>query len=56
MDIDKSEAGRPWRIFNLNHAIIVTRTHNIDIMNTVFEQLIACIPEDMVDPFADDLK
>lgn len=31
-----SKSGRPWRILNLNHGIIVTRTHNVDIINSVF--------------------
>lgn len=55
-DIDKSESGRPWRILNLNHGIIATRTHNTDIMNSVFEQLIQRLPEDAASFFADGMK
>ena len=43
-DIGKSESGRPWRILNLNHGIIATGTHNTDIMNSVFEQLLLLYP------------
>jgi len=55
-DVDKSEPGRVWRILNLNHGIIATRTHNIDIMQTVFEQLLMRLPEDATDFFADGIK
>ncbi len=46
-DIDKSESGHPWRILNLNHGIIASRTHNTDIMNLVFEQLLLRLPDDV---------
>lgn len=55
-DIDKSEPGRAWRILNLNHGIIATRTHNVDIMNTVFEQLLHRLPDDAAMFFADGMK
>lgn len=55
-DIDKSEPGRAWRILNLNHGIIATRTHNVDIMNSVFEQLLQRLPEDAEHFFADGMK
>lgn len=55
-DLDKSDPGRPWRILNLNHGIIATRTHNTDIINTVFEQLLQRLPEDAANFFADGMK
>ena len=55
-DIDKSEPGRAWRILNLNHGIIATRTHNVDIMNSVFEQLLQRLPEDAEKFFAEGMK
>jgi hypothetical protein len=55
-DLDKSEAGRPWRILNLNHGIIVTRTHNTAIMNSVFELLVQRLPDDAANFFADGMK
>ena len=55
-DIDKSESGRPWRILNLNHGIIATRTHNTDIMKSVFEQLLLRLPDDAANFFADGMK
>ena len=44
--IDKSESGRAWRILNLNHGIIATRTHNTEIMPTLFGQLLLRLPGD----------
>ena len=54
--LKKSEPGRPWRILNLNHGIIGTRTHNIDIMDTVFEQLLLRLPKDAENFFANGMK
>lgn len=45
-DEDKSHAGRPWRMLNLNHGIVATRTHDPSIMESVFEQILLRLPED----------
>lgn len=45
-DIDTSNMYRPWRILNINRGIVATRTHNLDIMNEVFPELIQAIPLD----------
>lgn len=45
-DEDKSHAGRPWRMLNLNHGIVATRTHDPAIMESVFEQILLRLPED----------
>lgn len=37
---------QPWRILNINRGIIATRTHDPQVMETVFEQLVHNIPED----------
>lgn len=55
-DINKSEYGRPWRILNMNHGIIITRTHNTGIMNAVFEQLVTRLPDDAANFFVDAMK
>lgn len=55
-DIDKSEPGRAWRILNLNHGIIATRSHNVEIMNSVFEQLILRLPDDAATFFAKGME
>jgi hypothetical protein len=45
-DFDNRHPGRPWRVINLNRGIIATRTHNPQIMESVFEELIRNIPDD----------
>ncbi|MEE8388207.1 MAG: hypothetical protein V3R65_06510 [Acidiferrobacterales bacterium] len=45
-DIDTSNMFRPWRILNINRGIVATRTHNLDIMNRVFPELIQALPLD----------
>jgi len=37
---------QPWRILNINRGIIATRTHDPQIMEPVFDQLVHNIPED----------
>lgn len=45
-DLEKGNPGRPWRVLNLNRAIIATRTHNPRIMEQAFEILVQNLPED----------
>lgn len=45
-DLEATNPMRPWRILNLNWGIVATRTHNPEIMQNVFDQLIKNIPAD----------
>jgi len=45
-DLDNSNPSRPWRILNINRGIVVTRSHNLEQMNSVFIDLIQAIPMD----------
>jgi len=45
-DLEATNPMRPWRILNLNWGIVATRTHNTDVMQHVFDQLIKNIPND----------
>lgn len=45
-DADRSNPGRPWRILNINHSIIATRSHDPHRMEAIFEQLLFRLPED----------
>ncbi|MCW8935975.1 MAG: hypothetical protein OQK98_14755 [Gammaproteobacteria bacterium] len=45
-DVEATNPMRPWRILNLNWGIVATRTHNPQIMQHVFDQLIKNIPDD----------
>ena len=45
-DLEATNPMRPWRVLNLNWGIVATRTHNSEIMQHVFDQLIKNIPAD----------
>lgn len=55
-DLDKSNPGRPWRVLNLNHGIIATRTHDPKRMESVFEQLLYRLPEDAPEFFREGIQ
>lgn len=55
-DLDKSNPGRPWRVLNLNHGIIATRTHDPKRMESVFEQLLYRLPEDAPEFFREGMQ
>jgi hypothetical protein len=46
MDMEATNPMRPWRILNLNWGIVATRSHNAEVMEMVFDQLIKNIPAD----------
>ncbi|MEE9343877.1 MAG: hypothetical protein V3V12_09615 [Gammaproteobacteria bacterium] len=56
LDLDKSNPGRPWRILNLNRAIIATRTHQPAIMEEAFEAFIHNLPEEAPGFFTEGMK
>ncbi|MDH5426089.1 MAG: hypothetical protein OEY29_13965 [Gammaproteobacteria bacterium] len=45
-DLDNADPSRPWRTLNMNRGIVATRTHDPEIMQTVFVELIKAIPLD----------
>ncbi|NOZ54050.1 MAG: hypothetical protein GXP08_13125 [Gammaproteobacteria bacterium] len=45
-DFKNNDPASPWRLLNLNRGIIATRSHDINIMEYVFEELLHNIPED----------
>ncbi len=45
-DRDHRHPARPWRILNLNYGIVATRSHEPEIMEQAFEQLLHRLPED----------
>jgi hypothetical protein len=45
-DLEATNPVRPWRILNLNWGIVATRSHNPELMQQVFEELIKNIPAD----------
>lgn len=55
-DLDKSNPGRPWRVLNLNQAIIATRSLDPTLMEVVFEQLVFRLPDDAPGFFAEGME
>lgn len=45
-DLETVNPGRPWRLLNLNRAIVATRTHQTDIMEEAFSTLTEQLPND----------
>jgi hypothetical protein len=45
-DLEKSNPMRPWRILNLNRAIVATRSHDPARMELVFDAMVSNLPED----------
>jgi len=55
-DHEKSNPGRPWRVLHLNRGIVATRSHNPEIMEKVFDDLVRYLPEDAADFFAEGMQ
>ena len=55
-DSDKSNPGRPWRVLNLNHAIVATRSHDTKVMEQVFEQILVRLPDDAANFFKEGME
>ncbi len=55
-DPDKSDERRPWRILQLNRAIVATRSYNTELMSRVFDDLIQGLPGDAKDFFREGMR
>ncbi|MCR4301226.1 MAG: hypothetical protein NUV51_06410 [Sulfuricaulis sp.] len=55
-DLEKNNPGRPWRILHLNRGIVATRTHNPELMEKVFDDLVRYLPEDAAAFFAEGMQ
>jgi len=55
-DLEANNAMRPWRVLNLNWGIVATRTHNVELMEQVFDQLINNIPDDVQQFFNEGMQ
>ena len=56
LDLDKSNPGRPWRILNLNRAIVATRTLQPAIMEDAFELFTDNMPEEAPQFFSEGMQ
>ncbi len=55
-DLEKGNPGRPWRLLNLNRAIVATRSLDPDAMRTAFDQILKHFPEDAPSFFAQGME
>lgn len=54
-DQDKTDANRPWRMLNINFAIVATRTQNKELMIRAFDTLERNLPQDCPQFFEEGL-
>lgn len=55
-DLEKTNPGRPWRLINLNRSIVATRSHDLKMMEEVFDDLIRYLPEDAGSFFEEGMR
>ena len=55
-DFENTDRQQPWRILNLNRGIIATRSHDTEVMEQAFEELIRNIPEEAENFFSQGVK
>ncbi len=54
-DLEQMNPMRPWRILHLNRAITATRSHDTILIRDVFNDLVATLPLDAADFFAEGM-
>lgn len=54
-DSDETDATRPWRVLLLNRAIVATRSHRPDLMETAFSAVVEALPRDAPEFFLEAL-
>jgi hypothetical protein len=45
-DLEKSNPDRPWRLLLMNRAIIATRSHQADLIEMAYDDLVQALPEE----------
>ncbi len=55
-DLETSNLYRPWRLLHINRSIVATRTHDINIMRRVFDEMIFSLPLDATSFFVEGMK
>ncbi len=54
-DLETGNPERPWRLLNINCAIVATRTHNPAVMDAAFRTLIENIPDEAAEFFREGM-
>jgi len=55
-DREKTNPGRPWRVLQMNRAIVATRTHQPEVMDTAFQSLVTHLPDDAQRFFSEGME
>ncbi len=55
-DLEKTNPGRPWRVLQMNRAIVATRTHQPDAMDVAFQALVTHLPQDASRFFSEGME
>lgn len=55
-DLEKTNPGRPWRVLNLNRAIVATRSHDPVAMKEAYDSLTHLLPEEAPRFFAEGME
>jgi hypothetical protein len=53
---DGAAAGQPWRLLHLNRGIVATRTHNPEVMEQAFDDIVRHLPDDAPVFFAEGME
>ncbi|MBI3896821.1 MAG: hypothetical protein HY308_00830 [Gammaproteobacteria bacterium] len=56
LDLTRSYANPAWRLLNLNRAIVATRTHDLVLMEQVFDELVDYLPDAASRFFAEGMQ
>ena len=55
-DLEKANPGRPWRVLNLNRAIVATRSHDQAAIEEAYDRLAELLPEEAPRFFAEGMQ
>jgi hypothetical protein len=55
-DLEKTHPGRPWRVLNLNRAIVATRSHDPKAIEEAYSRLAELLPEEAPRFFAEGME
>lgn len=55
-DLDSSSLYRPWRLLLINRSIVATRTHNLELIRRVFDDMVFYLPQDAASFFNEGME
>jgi hypothetical protein len=55
-DVNKTDPGRPWRVLHTNRGIVATRSHNVQLMEQIFDELVEALPGEAAQFFAEGME